>query len=104
MGKEITKISSYAIDLLQKYDFPGNVRELENLMERSVALTSTNIILPDSLAYPFINVRWIEGIENRRFDLDDVAKGVFLEEILEEIERPISTKPLRWPKATRKSS
>ncbi|MBU4288980.1 MAG: sigma-54 dependent transcriptional regulator, partial [Proteobacteria bacterium] len=49
MGKEITKISSYAIDLLQKYDFPGNIRELENLIERSVALSNTNIILPESL-------------------------------------------------------
>ncbi|MEZ4524426.1 MAG: sigma-54 dependent transcriptional regulator, partial [Desulfobacterales bacterium] len=43
-GKEITKISSYAIDLLKKYDFPGNIRELENLIERSVALSNTNII------------------------------------------------------------
>ncbi|MGD9045935.1 MAG: sigma-54 dependent transcriptional regulator, partial [Desulfobacterales bacterium] len=33
MGKEITKFSSYAIDLLKKYDFPGNIRELENLLE-----------------------------------------------------------------------
>ncbi|HDL08534.1 MAG TPA: sigma-54-dependent Fis family transcriptional regulator, partial [Desulfobacteraceae bacterium] len=50
MGKDITKISSYAVDLLKKYDFPGNIRELENLIERSVALSSTNILLPDSLA------------------------------------------------------
>jgi len=53
MGKEIAKISSYAIDMLNKYDFPGNIRELENLIERSVALCSTNIILPDSLALSF---------------------------------------------------
>ncbi len=32
-----------------KYDFPGNVRELENIIERGVALESSNIILPDSL-------------------------------------------------------
>ena len=38
MGKKITKISSYAIDMMNKYDFPGNIRELENLIERSVAL------------------------------------------------------------------
>jgi transcriptional regulator with AAA-type ATPase domain len=30
--------------------FPGNIRELENLIERSVALSNTNILLPDSLA------------------------------------------------------
>jgi two-component system response regulator PilR (NtrC family) len=87
MGKEVSKISSYAIDLLNKYDFPGNIRELENLMERSVALSSTNIILPDSLALSLHKRRWIEGIKNRRFDLDEVKNGVSLDNILEEIEK-----------------
>ena len=87
MGKEITKISSYAIDLLQKYDFPGNVRELENLMERSVAISNTNILLPDSLALTLHKRRWIEGVGDKRFDLNDVPKGVVLEEILDQIER-----------------
>jgi two-component system response regulator PilR (NtrC family) len=50
MGKKIDKLSSYAIDLLNRYDFPGNVRELENIIERSVALSTTNIVLPESLA------------------------------------------------------
>ncbi|HSQ85696.1 MAG TPA: sigma-54 dependent transcriptional regulator [Desulfobacterales bacterium] len=94
MGKEVTKISSYAIDLLNKYDFPGNIRELENLMERSVALSSTNIILPDSLALSVHKRRWIEGVKNRRFDLDEVRKGVSLDTILEEIERAYLVKAL----------
>ena len=50
MGKSIHKLSSYALDLLSRYDFPGNIRELENMIERSVATASTNIILPESLA------------------------------------------------------
>ncbi|MGD8716645.1 MAG: sigma-54 dependent transcriptional regulator, partial [Desulfobacterales bacterium] len=79
MGKEITKFSSYAIDLLNKYDFPGNIRELENLLERSVALSTTNIVLPDSLALSVHKRRWIEGFKDRRFDLDEVARGVSLE-------------------------
>jgi two-component system response regulator PilR (NtrC family) len=94
MNREVTKISSYAIDLLTKYDFPGNVRELENLMERSVALSSTNIILPDSLALSLHKRRWIEGIQNRRFDLDEVKKGVSLDVILEEIEKAYLEKAL----------
>lgn len=93
--KEITKISSYAIDLLQKYDFPGNVRELENLIERSVALSNTNIILPDSLSLSIHKRRWIEGIQNRRFDLDEVANGVPLEKILEDIEQAYLEKALK---------
>jgi len=49
LGKEIQKISSYALEVLMNYDFPGNVRELENIIERGVALESSNIILPESL-------------------------------------------------------
>ncbi len=94
MGKTISKISSYAIDLLNKYDFPGNIRELENLMERSVALSNTNIILPDSLTLSFHKRTWIEGIENSRFDLDDVPNGVSLDSILTEIERAYIRKAL----------
>ncbi len=48
-GKDIQKISSYAMDILRSYDFPGNVRELENIIERGVALESSSIILPESL-------------------------------------------------------
>ena len=94
MGKEISKVSSYAIDLLKKYDFPGNVRELENLIERSVALSSTNILLPDSLAMSIHKRRWIEGVKNKRFDLDEVPNGVALDNILSEIERAYLTKAL----------
>jgi len=94
MGKEVTKISSYAIDLLNKYSFPGNIRELENLIERSVALSSTNILLPDSLAMSIHKQRWIEGVKNRRFDVDEVAHGVALDSILAEIEHAYLKKAL----------
>jgi two-component system, NtrC family, response regulator PilR len=48
-GKDIRQLSSYALEVLMNYDFPGNVRELENIIERGVALASSNIILPESL-------------------------------------------------------
>ncbi|MDA3896751.1 MAG: sigma-54 dependent transcriptional regulator [Desulfobacteraceae bacterium] len=94
-GKEITKISSYAVDLLQKYNFPGNIRELENLIERSVALSSTNIILPDSLSLSIHKRRWIEGMQNQRYDISDVENGVSLDNILEEIERAYIEKAMK---------
>ncbi|MDR2404989.1 MAG: sigma 54-interacting transcriptional regulator [Deltaproteobacteria bacterium] len=47
--KDVRKLSTYALDILSKYHFPGNVRELENIIERSVALEQSNIILPESL-------------------------------------------------------
>jgi len=48
-GKEIKNISAYAMGLLMDYPFPGNIRELENIIERSVALETSNIILPENL-------------------------------------------------------
>ena len=50
LGKEISEISSYALEVLMGYDFPGNVRELENIIERGVALETSSIILPENLS------------------------------------------------------
>jgi DNA-binding NtrC family response regulator len=53
MGREVSEISAEAMDLLKAYDFPGNVRELENIVERGVAIASGDTIevasLPDDL-------------------------------------------------------
>jgi len=49
MGKPITGISGSALARLKLYDWPGNIRELENAMERAVALEQSPTILTDSL-------------------------------------------------------
>ncbi len=49
LKKDVKTISPYAMELLLKYPFPGNIRELKNIIERSVALETSNIILPDNL-------------------------------------------------------
>jgi two-component system, NtrC family, response regulator PilR len=49
MAKPVTAISREAMDLLCAHDWPGNIRELENVIERAVALEATPAILPDSL-------------------------------------------------------
>jgi two-component system, NtrC family, response regulator PilR len=49
MGKSITGISGAAMACLKSYNWPGNIRELENAMERAVALERTPAILVDSL-------------------------------------------------------
>ncbi|HWP97486.1 MAG TPA: sigma 54-interacting transcriptional regulator [Syntrophomonadaceae bacterium] len=42
LGTEITRISYKAIELLQIYEWPGNIRELENLVERALNLADMN--------------------------------------------------------------
>lgn len=49
LRKDIREMSSYGMEVLMNYDFPGNVRELENIIERGVALETSNIILPENL-------------------------------------------------------
>jgi two-component system response regulator PilR (NtrC family) len=49
MGKPVTGISGAALTRLTQYGWPGNIRELENAMERAVALERTPTILADSL-------------------------------------------------------
>jgi two-component system response regulator PilR (NtrC family) len=49
MDKEIAGISREALDLLVQHDWPGNIRELENVIERAVALEATPAVLRDSL-------------------------------------------------------
>lgn len=53
MKKEPVEVSEDVMALLMNYDFPGNVRELENIIERGVALTNSNRIevahLPEDL-------------------------------------------------------
>ena len=43
-GKRIRRISTPAIDMLTQYHFPGNVRELENVIERAVIVCDSNVI------------------------------------------------------------
>jgi two-component system NtrC family response regulator len=48
-GKRIDGISKEAMDLLMKYDYPGNVRELENILRQAVVLCRTEMIVSADL-------------------------------------------------------
>jgi len=49
MNKNISEIDEECISKLKDYNFPGNIRELRNIIERAVILTDGNILLPSSL-------------------------------------------------------
>ncbi len=49
IGKDIRRISPDAMSILERHPFPGNVRELENIIERAVVLTQSDTIQPEDL-------------------------------------------------------
>ena len=48
-GKPISSIDKKTLELLQAYDWPGNIRELQNVIERSVILSSGGVFTVDEL-------------------------------------------------------
>jgi two-component system response regulator PilR (NtrC family) len=94
MEKELTGISHDAMDLLVHHDWPGNIRELENVLERAVALEATPVILPDSLP---LNIRGdstraaagapIDGFPEAGFDLEAHVKEIERGYIAEALKR-----------------
>ena len=77
LGKNVQGISEEAMELLERYDWPGNVREVKNIIERAVALAEAEIITPQVLP-PEIR----EG-SNRipsKLEISIPGSGVMLEE------------------------
>jgi two-component system, NtrC family, response regulator PilR len=85
-GKEVRTISSYAMELLMEYAFPGNIRELENIIERGVAMETSNIILPENLML------------STELDIDIPDQGIDLTAELEKIEKKTIEKALQKTK------
>ena len=88
-GKEIRTISSYALELLMDYAFPGNIRELENIIERSVAMETSNIILPENLV---LSAGTAANTANIEIQMPD--KGIDLNEEMEKLEKKMIEKAL----------
>jgi Nif-specific regulatory protein len=68
MGKNIRRISEDAVDILINHSWPGNIRELENTIERAVVITETDEIqkkdLPIDIATHYHDVRKFWSLES----------------------------------------
>lgn len=63
------ELATETVDMLSRYRFPGNVRELKNLVERAAYRDTTNVITPDDLGLlPFDDIRSGGGSFQERID------------------------------------
>jgi two-component system NtrC family response regulator len=85
--KNVTSLSKEVRDLLRHYDYPGNVRELENIVERAVVLCRGDTLTTQDLP---LNLR--EGKAEAVLERDRGTQS--LPDTLEEIERRLIVKAL----------
>ncbi len=92
LGKNIQGITAEAMQVLKSYNYPGNVRELENIIERTVALEPGSSILPESLP-PFVNTSEGRKLASSH-DIEVTEEGLDLEKILGQIEKELLIKAM----------
>ena len=73
--KKIAGISDAAMEILAQYSFPGNVRELENIIERAIILEKGPLLTPESLP---------QGIRMLQISTFDPAKIQTVDELVKE--------------------
>lgn len=72
VGRKIKKISKQTLDLFKAYDWPGNIRELQNVIERAVILTRGDVLeLASPFAIPTANT---EPVTLRDFERQHLLK------------------------------
>lgn len=72
-GSHLARLSPAAASALKRYRFPGNVRELENILERAVALAGDDLLMADDLMLPGPEVDL--PIEAEPIPADEVRAG-----------------------------
>jgi two-component system response regulator PilR (NtrC family) len=85
MNTEPPKLSLAALKELREYDFPGNVRELENILERAMALTSGGEICREDLQLAAKQPK--DMTQMKSLPLQEYLDAVEKEAILEALEK-----------------
>jgi two-component system response regulator PilR (NtrC family) len=93
LGKEVRGVSPEALALLEQYHWPGNIRELENVVERALVLGTGDMLSVESLPESVRRQRQPRGA-----DLDLPEAGLDLDATLDQIERRLLERALERTK------
>ena len=78
-NKNTFSFDSGFISKLKKHDFPGNVRELQYVLERAVIMTDGSVLKPEDLVFSSIERSVTKkSIETTSLNLDDIEKNAIL--------------------------
>ena len=102
LKKTVQGISVEAMEILKKYDYPGNVRELENIIERTVALEGGATILPESLP-PIVNTPTGRKMASSH-EIEIGPEGVDLDKVLGQIEKELLIKAIHTAGGVKKKA
>jgi DNA-binding NtrC family response regulator len=83
-------LSPNAVPVLKSYDFPGNVRELRNVIERACILANDEEIDPEA----FANLVPVRQAEHDRDWVDSLPENIDLRELLSSIEKKLIQRAL----------
>ena len=101
LSKNILKISPEALQILMNYEYPGNVRELQNIIERAVALESS----PDLTAHNLSSYLSEQPLLKKGpIDIEIPSEGIDLEKMVEDLERTLLLKALDKTKGIKKKA
>jgi two-component system response regulator PilR (NtrC family) len=98
LGKRVTGVSPEALAALARYDYPGNVRELENIVERAVTLETGSVIGRDALP----ELGRLAAAPAAPVELP--SAGVDLDALLADYERDLVGKALRQSGGVRREA
>lgn len=92
LNKSISGISMESMEILKNYNYPGNVRELENMIERTVALEAGSTILPESLP-PLVNTSSGRKMASSN-EIEVGDSGLDLDKVIGQIEKELLIKAI----------
>jgi two-component system response regulator PilR (NtrC family) len=101
LSKNISGISAETLRILLNYDYPGNVRELQNIIERAVALEGTHELTPQNFS-SYLDQQ--PALKKGMIDLEIPNEGIDLEKVVEELERSLLMKALDRTKGIKKKA